>query len=86
MFNKIFNRKFISIFLTLFVAIGMACSGQEMGGGGTTEAGGNISLQGSGASFPKPIYEKWVSEYGKLNPKIKIDYQAVGSGGGRRDS
>lgn len=84
MFNKIFNRNFISIFLTLFVVIGMACSGQEMGGGGTTEAGGNISLQGSGASFPKPIYEKWVSEYGKLNPKIKIDYQAVGSGGGQR--
>ena len=85
MSNKIFKKQIITIFLTLFVAIGMACSGESMGGGNENSAtGGNISLQGSGASFPKPIYEKWVSEYGKINPKIRIDYQAIGSGGGQR--
>ena len=83
MFNK---NIFIGAFLTFAVALLFACSGEPMGNGsgGTTDAGGTISLQGSGASFPKPIYEKWVNEYGKINPKIKIDYQAIGSGGGQR--
>ncbi|MEZ5427455.1 MAG: phosphate ABC transporter substrate-binding protein PstS [Pyrinomonadaceae bacterium] len=63
-----------------------SCSGQPVGGGdGTTTAGGDIRLQGSGASFPKPIYEKWVNEYQTANPKIKIDYQSKGSGGGQKD-
>jgi phosphate transport system substrate-binding protein len=29
-----------------------------------------------------PIYQKWVSEYTKLNPKVQIDYQSTGSGAG----
>lgn len=48
-------------------------------GGG---AGGDIRLQGAGATFPMPLYQKWISEYGKLHPNIKIDYQSIGSGGG----
>ncbi len=86
MFNKNIKNVFIGTFLIFAVALSFACSGEQMGNstGGTTDAGGNISLQGSGASFPKPIYEKWVNEYGKINPKIKIDYQAIGSGGGQR--
>src|SRR5207244_12202557 len=41
-----------------------------------------IRLQGAGATFPNPLYQKWLSEYGKLHPNIKIDYQSIGSGGG----
>jgi phosphate transport system substrate-binding protein len=41
-----------------------------------------VNLQGAGATFPNPLYQKWLSEYGKLNPKIRIDYQSIGSGGG----
>lgn len=48
-------------------------------GGGST---GEIRLQGAGATFPMPLYQKWISEYGKLHPNIKIDYQSIGSGGG----
>ncbi len=44
--------------------------------------GGEIRLQGAGATFPNPLYQKWLSEYGKLHPNIKIDYQSIGSGGG----
>src|SRR5260370_16653322 len=45
-------------------------------------AGGDVRLQGAGASFPNPLYQKWLSEYGKLHPNVKIDYQSIGSGGG----
>ena len=44
--------------------------------------GGNVQLQGAGATFPNPLYQKWLSEYGKLHSNIKIDYQSVGSGAG----
>src|SRR5215204_5651603 len=44
--------------------------------------GGTVSLQGAGATFPNPLYQKWLSEYGKLHPNVRLDYQSIGSGGG----
>src|SRR6185369_3385648 len=49
---------------------------------GSGSAGGSVSLQGAGATFPNPLYQKWLSEYGKANGNVKIDYQSVGSGAG----
>src|SRR5450631_328495 len=43
-----------------------------------------ISLNGAGATFPFPLYSKWISEYNKENPLVKINYQSIGSGGGIR--
>jgi phosphate transport system substrate-binding protein len=63
--------------LSLAIVVGgLACNGS--GGGGT------INLQGAGATYPNPLYQKWISEYGKLNPNIRIDYQSIGSGGGQK--
>jgi phosphate transport system substrate-binding protein len=42
----------------------------------------DIRLQGAGATFPNPLYQRWVSEYEKAHPGVKIDYQSIGSGGG----
>ena len=55
-----------------------ACNGR----GGSGGPGGTVSLQGAGATFPNPLYQKWLSEYGKLHQNIRIDYQSIGSGGG----
>lgn len=78
-------KKILFILLTAVAAFGLACSGQPVGqqNGTTTQTGAAMRLQGSGASFPKPIYEKWVSEYGKINPNVSIDYQSTGSGAGQ---
>jgi phosphate transport system substrate-binding protein len=43
-----------------------------------------VQITGAGATFPYPIYSKWFSEYNKLNPKVQINYQSIGSGGGVR--
>ena len=59
------------------VVFAFACSGGSNPGGG-----GPISLTGAGATFPNPLYQKWLSEYGKLHPNVRIDYQSIGSGGG----
>jgi phosphate transport system substrate-binding protein len=70
------RAKYLPIACTLLFFA--ACSGQQ----GGTGPGGQVSLQGAGATFPNPLYQKWLSEYGKINPNIRIDYQAIGSGGG----
>jgi phosphate transport system substrate-binding protein len=52
--------------------------------GGTTlcpPAGAATSLDGAGATFPGPLYSKWVDEFDKLCG-VQINYQAIGSGGG----
>jgi phosphate transport system substrate-binding protein len=41
-----------------------------------------VTLNGAGATFPFPLYSKWVSEFNKLHPKVRINYQSIGSGGG----
>src|SRR5437868_5324463 len=41
-----------------------------------------VRLQGAGATFPNPIYQRWVSEYQKQHSDVQIDYQPIGSGGG----
>jgi phosphate transport system substrate-binding protein len=40
------------------------------------------NLNGAGATFPNPIYQKWFTEYNKAHPDVKINYQSIGSGGG----
>jgi phosphate transport system substrate-binding protein len=39
-------------------------------------------LQGGGATFPAPLYQRWIAEYTKANPDVQINYQAIGSGAG----
>jgi phosphate transport system substrate-binding protein len=45
---------------------------------------GPIALNGAGATFPNPLYSKWIAEYNKQFPNIRINYQPIGSGGGIR--
>jgi len=39
-------------------------------------------INGAGATFPYPIYSKWFSEYAKIDPSVRFNYQSIGSGGG----
>ncbi len=45
---------------------------------------GQTTLNGAGATFPNPMYSKWFSEYHKVHADVKVNYQAIGSGGGIR--
>jgi phosphate transport system substrate-binding protein len=50
--------------------------------GGSAGAADNLLVNGAGATFPFPLYSKWFSEYNKLYPDIRFNYQSIGSGGG----
>ncbi len=51
---------------------------------GSAWAQGTVRLNGAGATFPAPIYQKWVLEYHTLHPSVEVNYQPIGSGGGIR--
>src|ERR1700759_4897327 len=71
----------------------VACKGNQASDAPTTAASDaapaakkdeSITLNGAGATFPYPLYSKWIAEYNKINPNVKINYQSIGSGGGIR--
>lgn len=39
-------------------------------------------IQGAGATFPEPLYSKWIESYHAEHPNVSITYDAVGSGEG----
>jgi phosphate transport system substrate-binding protein len=43
-----------------------------------------VSLSGAGATFPVPLYERYIAEFKKKSPDINVSYQGVGSGAGIR--
>ncbi len=44
----------------------------------------DITLQGSGATFPAPLYKRWFLEYYKDHPQVRVNYTPIGSGAGIR--
>jgi phosphate transport system substrate-binding protein len=64
----------------LMSLLALALLGAACGGGGGSAKG--ASLTGAGATFPEPIYQKWFRDFQKVQPGAKVNYQAIGSGGG----
>ena len=50
---------------------------------GPQQPSGVRSLIGAGATFPYPLYSKWVDVY-ERETGVRINYQSIGSGGGIR--
>jgi len=66
------KHRTIAIALAVVVALGAGAAAQT------------IRINGAGATFPNPIYQKWFSEYNKLHSNVQINYQSLGSGAGIR--
>jgi phosphate transport system substrate-binding protein len=41
-----------------------------------------VTIQGAGATLPAPLYKRWFLEYYLAHPKVRVNYQAIGSGAG----
>jgi phosphate transport system substrate-binding protein len=69
--------------LTLLLA---ACGGATGTDRSVEPSGGtglSADLVGAGASFPEPIYLEWIGQYRDVEPGVSINYQGIGSSGGR---
>jgi len=51
----------------------------SMNGCGPSDA---VTIQGCGATFPAPLYQRWFLEYYLAHPDVRVNYQAIGSGAG----
>ncbi|MFB2973073.1 phosphate ABC transporter substrate-binding protein PstS [Aerosakkonema sp. BLCC-F183] len=43
-----------------------------------------VTLNGAGATFPAPLYQRYFAQFSQSNPNTRVNYQAVGSGAGIR--
>ena len=65
----------------VIVVLGAACSSKK-GTSGSNGGFSGVPLTGAGATFPKPIYDKWFHDFNSVESGAQINYQAIGSGGG----
>ncbi len=42
----------------------------------------DVLINGAGSTFAAPLYNRWASEFKKVNTEAKINYQGMGSGAG----
>lgn len=79
-------RSISSVALLGSLSVLVACGGGDTASetGGARGSGAAAQINGAGATFPYPIYSKWFSEYNKLHPDVRINYQSQGSGAGIR--
>jgi len=66
-------NRILKSFLVLAIAVTASTAGI---------ASAETLINGAGATFPYPLYSKWFTEYAKVDPSVKFNYQSIGSGGG----
>jgi phosphate transport system substrate-binding protein len=45
---------------------------------------GSVKITGAGATFPLPVYSAWTFAFQYVDPAVLINYQGIGSGGGKK--
>src|SRR5215475_11563698 len=70
----------------MFVALAVCCSGLVYSDNNPKQraAVGTLQLHGAGATFPAPLYKKWLEEYQKQHQDVQLSYKAIGSGEGTK--
>ncbi|NEV64474.1 phosphate ABC transporter substrate-binding protein PstS [Thiorhodococcus minor] len=43
-----------------------------------------LVVRGAGATFPQPLYARWIQDYAQQHPEVRFEYEGVGSGAGVR--
>ncbi|MCL6476779.1 MAG: phosphate ABC transporter substrate-binding protein PstS [Peptococcaceae bacterium] len=76
-------NRLLVVFIYFFLWAVGGCGGHKEQGvdSGPTE-GRKVLINGAGASFPNPLYSRWIAEYSKLEKNVQINYQSIGSGAG----
>ena len=45
---------------------------------------GSVQINAAGATFPLPLYTEWTYAYQYVDPSVALNYQGIGSGGGKK--
>lgn len=82
-------RKIIFVFVMLVAVLVLsACASSAVPttdpAGATPMPAGSVQINGAGATFPLPVYTEWAYAYQYVDPSVVINYQGIGSGGGKK--
>ena len=69
--------------LVSLVILAIGCANNAEENSEEANAKVNVKFNGAGASFPRPVYERWIYDY-NAKTGAKIDYESIGSGGGQK--
>ncbi len=65
------RRHFVMLLLTSAAVLPLSCAPAD-----------TDTIQGAGATFPAPLYQRWFLEYYLAHPNVRVNYQPIGSGAG----
>jgi len=86
--HRLQDHKAHSFYAAVLAAAVLAagCSNHEPQAGGTaapsSAAGGGLTLIGAGSTFVYPFFSRAFDAYRAIAPRVTINYQSIGSGGG----
>ena len=78
------RRIVLLVVAMLVIALGGGAILANAGSPGKQVPTGTMHIHGAGATFPAPLYKKWLEEYLKRRPEVLLTYDAVGSGEGTK--
>lgn len=76
------SKQLYFLVFALLILVGTTCPAGFAAKGQITQD--NADLVGAGATFPDPLYQRWIKEFAKVQPGFTIYYDAVGSGAGTK--
>ena len=86
--NKIFmKRTFNAVFAVLIsgaLFLSACASGSTSAQEGSDSPVSSVQINGAGATFPLPVYTEWIYAYQYVDPSVTLNYQGIGSGGGKK--
>jgi phosphate transport system substrate-binding protein len=80
------NKKQNTLFVVIMIAALLlsACSNTSANSPSTSMPAGFVQINGAGATFPLPVYTEWIYAYQYIDPSVALNYQGIGSGGGKK--
>lgn len=77
-------NRVVPLLALLILSAALAACGKDSGQGQQRPPAPatGLLIQGAGATFPQPLYAKWIAQYGKTPPAVHLTYKGVGSGAG----
>jgi phosphate transport system substrate-binding protein len=80
------QRKYNILFVVMMVIALLlsACGGTTSTPSSTSLPTGSVQINSAGATFPLPVYTEWIYAYQYVDPSVTLNYQGIGSGGGKK--
>jgi phosphate transport system substrate-binding protein len=75
------TKRIAGVILAGLLGLTLASCGEDSAQ--TTPADpGRLAIKGAGATFPQPLYERWIEAFRQERPDLGFSYEGVGSGEG----